>query len=141
MKKTLGYASETIEDQTVSVFEFLDEEMAEEKGDWLLLLEHPYLAENDGLGGAMMAEYLSALRCEEVMPRAIIFLHAAVGMLLEDSPYLEDLCALENQGVAIYACRLSADYLQHSGHLCLGQAVSMRLISQLIASTVRVVTL
>jgi|GEM_PF-4121687 len=141
MKKTLGYATETIEDKTTTVFEFLDEELAEQKGDWLLILEHPFLAENDGLGGAMMGEYLSALRSEEVMPRAIVFLHAAVSMLLEDSPYLEDLCALEKQGVEIYACRLSADYFQISGHLCLGGFVSMRIISQLIATTVRVVTL
>ena len=141
MKKAFGYTAETVDDKTTTVFEFLDEEISEHKGDWLLILEHPYLAANDGLGGAMMSEYLAALRCEEVMPRAIVFLHAAVSMLLEDSPYLEDLCALENQGVEIYACRMSADYLQLSGRICLGRAVSLRIISQLIASTVRVVTL
>jgi selenium metabolism protein YedF len=74
-------------------------------------------------------------------PQTVIFFNAGVWLTLDDSPVLEDLRALGDQGVTMLAC---GTCLRHYGvleRLAVGQVSNMYDIAEAMLSAGRVVTL
>jgi len=72
---------------------------------------------NDGMGKAdetlqhkLLGKYLELIQQNEVLPNAICFYTDGVKMVVEGSPILKQLEALENKGVRLVVCSTCLDY-------------------------------
>lgn len=75
----------------------------------VLLLDKTCLGANDALGARLVKYFMQALIHNRVKPRAVVLVHEAARLALEDSPILKELSILEEQGVRILVCVVSAD--------------------------------
>jgi intracellular sulfur oxidation DsrE/DsrF family protein len=77
------------------------------------------LISNHGMGKSdlelqlkLMDTYLGLLSENNMLPYAICFYTDGVRLVVEDSPVLEKLQALESQGVRLIVCKTCLDYLK-----------------------------
>ncbi|MDK9699936.1 MAG: DsrE family protein [bacterium] len=84
----------------------------------------------DELGEKLYLNFWRTLAEGTHRPRSICFLHQAVKSLLPDSPVLDALKILANDGVSIYACRTCCDYYKITEQVVIGKIVSMGDIQQ-----------
>lgn len=80
---------------------------------------------NDGLGAVLMKGFFYALSQMEILPEKILFYNGGVKWTTEDSEALEDLKAMEAQGVEILSCGTCLDYYRCADKLMIGEVTNM----------------
>ncbi|MCX8023291.1 MAG: hypothetical protein N2745_11030 [Syntrophorhabdaceae bacterium] len=92
----------------------------------VIILGSEHIGKGDEtLGYAIMMTFLETLIKREDRPKAIIFWNTAVKLLVEGSPAVPRLKALEEKGVELLAGRLCLTDLCIADTVVVGKAVSM----------------
>lgn len=77
------------------------------------------------LGSILIRAFFHTLGEVEPVPDIIIFLNTGVRLACESSPVLDDLCALEAEGIEMLACGTCLGYLELKEKLAVGQVSNM----------------
>ena len=80
---------------------------------------------DDELGAQLMKTFMYALRSADVLPEKILFFNTGAKLTAEGSPVLEDLQAMEEEGVQIMTCGVCA------GHFGLKEKIQAGIISNM----------
>ena len=91
----------------------------------VILLDKPGLGSTDALGARLLRHFMKALVHSRVKPRAVILVHEASRLALEGSEVQQDLSILEEQGVRVLVCVVSADEFGISDSLKVGFIADM----------------
>jgi selenium metabolism protein YedF len=92
------------------------------------------------LGHLLIRSFLHALTEVSGRPDTIIFFNTGVKLTVRGSEVLEDLQALENNGVEILICGTCLDYFGLKGKIAVGQVSNMYTIAETMLSANRLVT-
>ena len=95
----------------------------------------------DELGTILIRGFFHTLGEVQPLPNTIIFFNTGVNLVCEGSPVLEDLCALENEGIEILACGTCLNYLELTDKLAVGQVSNMYSIAETMLAAGKVVNL
>jgi selenium metabolism protein YedF len=93
------------------------------------------------LGNLLIRAFFHALGEVEPLPRTVIFFNTGVKLVCQDSMVLDDLCALEAEGVEMLACGTCLDYLGLMEKLAVGQVSNMYDIAETMLRAGKVVNL
>lgn len=96
---------------------------------------------NPELGERLMKFFLKSVLHNRVKPRAIILLNEAVHLATEESQVLGELVVLEEQGVRVMVCVLSADEYGIEDGLKVGSVADMDNICEFLLTAWKVITL
>jgi len=91
------------------------------------------------LGRVLMSAFLHTLGEVSPKPRRIIFFNTGVRLVVEGSEVLEDLRALEGQGVEILVCGTCLNYFGLTDKVGVGRVSNMYEIAETLLSAERVV--
>ena len=91
------------------------------------------------LGRILMKSFLYSLTQLEELPQTVLFFNGGVRMTTEGSESLEDLKALESQGVEILSCGTCLDFYGLKDKLLVGGITNMYVIAQTMAGAGNVV--
>lgn len=86
---------------------------------------------NDELGRTLMKSFLFSLTEQEVLPKKVLFYNSAAFLTAEDSPVLQDLKALEEEGVEILTCGICVEFYGLKGKVAVGEITNMYRIVEL----------
>ncbi len=93
------------------------------------------------LGDILIRGFFHTLGEVRPLPDTIIFFNTGVKLTCEGSPVLDDLCALENEGIEILSCGTCLNYLNLTEKLAVGQISNMYSIAEAILGAGKVVNL
>ncbi len=111
-------------------------------GPLVLLVASDSIGRGDPeLGAFLMKSLLRTLTEAQTRPQTILFLNAGVRLACQDSPVLEDLCALEAGGIDLLACGTCLGYYGLKDKLAVGQVSNMADIAEAMMQAGKVVTL
>ena len=96
---------------------------------------------NDDLGKRLLKHFMAAVVHNRVKPRAIILLNSAVSLAVEDGDVLHKLIVLEEQGIKVMVCVMSADEYKVEEALKVGSVADMDSICEHMLSAWKVITL
>ena len=106
------------------------------------------LITNNGMGRGdqtlqhkLIVKYLELLRLNESLPNAICFYTDGVNLVLDDSPALEQLRALESRGVRLIVCSTCLDFYGLTDRVRVGIVGGMADILEAQAKADKVITL
>ena len=85
---------------------------------------------NEELGRALLKAFLFALTQQETLPAAILFYNAGAAVTCEGSASLEDLQALQSQGVEILTCGTCLNFYGLTEKLRVGEVTNMYVIAE-----------
>lgn len=91
------------------------------------------------LGRILMKSFLYSLTQLDELPQTVLFFNVGVRMTTEGSESLEDLKALESQGVEILSCGTCLDFYGLKDKLLVGGITNMYVIAQTMAGAGNVV--
>ena len=97
--------------------------------------------DNLQLGSLLMQSFLHTLYSLTSVPETIIFINNGVKLVTDDSPALEDLRRLENQGIEILACGTCLTRLQLIDKVAVGQVSNMYTIADTLLRAQKVLSL
>lgn len=80
---------------------------------------------NDELGEVLMKGYFYTLTERRPLPKAVLFVNSGITLTVEDSPVLEHIRTLEEQGVEILSCGTCLDYYMLKDKLAVGGVTNM----------------
>ncbi len=83
---------------------------------------------NDELGSTLMKSYLFALTEADKKPKTLIFVNKGVTLVCEDSPCLDAIQALADEGVEIMACGACLNFYGLTEALVIGTISNMYMI-------------
>lgn len=86
---------------------------------------------SEELGRTLMRSFLFSLTEQEHLPEKILFYNGGAKLTAEGSPVLEDLKALEAEGVEILTCGICVEYYDFKDKLMVGAATNMYRIVEL----------
>jgi selenium metabolism protein YedF len=95
----------------------------------------------DELGAILVRGFFHTLGEVEPLPQKIIFFNTGVRLACEGSPVLEDLHALEEQGLEMLVCGTCLGYFELKEKLAVGQVSNMYDIAEAMLSAGKVVNL
>ena len=108
--------------------------------NYIIVLNKDSLGSGDEkLGKMLMKSYIFSLTELENLPRKILLYHSGALLTAKDSPVLDDLKAIENQGTEILTCGICIDYYGLQDKLAVGSVTNMYRIVD-IQQAYRVVT-
>jgi selenium metabolism protein YedF len=93
------------------------------------------------LGNILVRGFFHTLGEVQPVPQTIIFFNTGVKLVCEDSPVLDDLCALEAKGVEVLACGTCLSYLGLGEKLAAGQVSNMYDIAETMLGAGKVLNL
>jgi selenium metabolism protein YedF len=93
------------------------------------------------LGSILIRGFFHTLGEVKPTPQTIILFNSGVKLACEGSPVLDDLCALETEGIEILVCGTCLGYLELTGKLVAGQVSNMYDIAEAMLAASKVVTL
>lgn len=96
---------------------------------------------SDELGNILVRGFFHTLGEVEPLPDTIIFFNRGVKLVIESSPVLEDLGALQERGVRILACGTCLDYFDLKDEVGVGQISNMYTIAETLLGAGKVVPL
>ena len=73
---------------------------------------------NDELGHVLMKSFIFAVTQLDELPKKMVFYNGGAKLTVEDSPALEDLKSLAEQGVEIMTCGTCLDYYVTQRQAC-----------------------
>ena len=85
---------------------------------------------NDELGKTLMKAFIFALTQQDKLPKTILFYNGGASLTCEGSPMLEDLKALEAQGVEIMTCGTCLNFYGLTEKLAVGSVTNMYVIAE-----------
>lgn len=91
------------------------------------------------LGRILMKSFLYSLTQLDELPQTVLFFNGGVRMTTEGSESIEDLKALESQGVEILSCGTCLDFYGLKDKLLVGGVTNMYVIAQTMAEAGNVV--
>ena len=94
---------------------------------------------NDELGGILSKSIIYSMLEVEPKPDAIIFMNSGVKLAVEGSKALDDLQALNDQGVDILVCGTCLDYYKLKDKLAVGEISNAYTISETLLGAGKVV--
>jgi len=80
---------------------------------------------NDELGEVLMKGYFYTLTERMPLPKAILFVNSGIRLTVEDSPVLDHIKRLEENGVEILSCGTCLDYYMMKDKLAVGGVTNM----------------
>ncbi len=86
--------------------------------------------EHAELGGILIRSFFHALGEVKPTPVTILFFNSGVKLVVQDSPVLQDLQALANQGVEILACGTCLGYYDLTDQVAVGEVSNMYTIAE-----------
>lgn len=93
------------------------------------------------LGTILIRAFFHTLTESQALPQMIIFYNSGVKLVVEGSPILDDVRALEGQGVEILACGTCLGYFNLKERLAVGSVSNMYAIVETLLSAGRVLTI
>ena len=103
---------------------------------------------NDGMGKGdpalqhkLIVKYLELIQMNESLPNAITFYTDGVKMVVEGSPVLEQLRALESKGVRLIVCSTCLEYYKLTDKVKIGIVGGMTDIIEVQVKAEKVITL
>jgi selenium metabolism protein YedF len=96
---------------------------------------------NAELGQILVRGFFHTLGEVEPRPATIIFFNAGVKLACQGSPVLEDLCALEAEGIELLVCGTCLNYFELTDELAAGQVSNMYDIAETMLRAGNVVNL
>ena len=103
---------------------------AAQKKTVVIISTDPMGEGNEELGRALLKAFLFALTQQETLPAAILFYNAGAAVTCEGSASLEDLQALQSQGVEILTCGTCLNYYGLTEKLRVGEVTNMYVIAE-----------
>lgn len=94
---------------------------------------------DDVLGRQLLKAFLYALSQQDTLPKTILFYNGGAKMTVEGSPALEDLKAMEAQGVEILTCGTCLNHYGLSEKLAVGGVTNMYVIVEKMTGASRIV--
>lgn len=88
---------------------------------------------NDELGKLLMKGFLYALSQQEQLPKTILFYNGGAHIPIQDSVSVEDLKAMEAQGVEILTCGTCLDFYGLKDQLAVGGVTNMYSIVEILS--------
>src|SRR5699024_2971975 len=86
---------------------------------------------NEELGRTLLKSFIFSLTEQEKLPAKMLFYNAGALLTVEDSPILDDLKALEEQGVEILTCGICVEFYGLKDKLAVGGITNMYRIVEL----------
>ncbi len=106
---------------------------------YLVAVASDTMGEGDpALGKILMKGFLYALSQMDTLPETILFYNGGVMLTTEGSESLEDLKAMEEQGVKIYSCGTCLDFYNRKDLLEVGEVTNMYTIVELMAKAEKI---
>ena len=93
----------------------------------------------DDLGKALLKAFVFALTQQDKLPKTILFYNGGAALTCEGSPMLEDLKALEAQGVEIMTCGTCLNFYGLTEKLAVGSVTNMYAIVEKLTQAGNVV--
>jgi selenium metabolism protein YedF len=93
------------------------------------------------LGNILIRGFFHTLGEVEPLPQTIILFNTGVKLACEGSPVLDDLCALEADGIEILACGTCLNYFELTNELAVGGVSNMYDIAETMLGAGKVVNL
>ena len=93
------------------------------------------------LGNILIRGFFHSLGEVEPLPRTILFFNTGVKLACQGSPVLDDLCALEAEGVEMLVCGTCLGYFEIKEELAAGQVSNMYDIAETMLRAGKVVSL
>jgi selenium metabolism protein YedF len=115
---------------------------AQESGQTVLAVSSDTMGRgDDDLGRLLLRNHLHVL-CE-VTPRpdVIVFLNSGVRLAVEGSPALDDLRALEGEGVRLLLCGTCLGHFELKEQVAVGEVSNMYAISETMLRAAKVINL
>ena len=94
---------------------------------------------NDDLGKTLMKGFIFALSQQDVLPKTILFYNGGASIPTEGSVSLEDLKAMEAQGVEILTCGTCLDFYGLKDKLAVGGVTNMYSIVEKLTKAGKVI--
>ena len=94
---------------------------------------------DDELGHILMKSFLFAVTQLDELPEKMVFYNGGAKLTVEDSPALEDLKSLEEQGVEIMTCGTCLDFYGIKDKLAVGTVTNMYSIVETMQQAGRVI--
>lgn len=94
---------------------------------------------NDDLGKVLIKGFIFAVTQLDTLPKAMLFYNGGATLTAEGSDCLEDLKALEEQGVEILTCGTCLDYYGLKEKLAVGTVTNMYTIAEKLAGADRLI--
>ena len=94
---------------------------------------------DDALGRTLMKGFIYALSQQEVLPAAVLFYNGGASIPTEGSVSLEDLKAMEAQGVEILTCGTCLDFYGLKDKLAVGGVTNMYSIVEKLSKAGKVI--
>jgi len=107
----------------------------------ILIGSHMMGTGNEELGKRLLRHFLGAIIHNRVKPRAIILTNSAVQLAADEGDVLHKLIILEEQGIKIMVCVVSADEYKLDEQLKVGSIADMDAIADTMLSAWKVITL
>lgn len=96
-------------------------------------------AGNDELGKVLMKGFIYGLSQLDVLPEKILFYNGGVTLTTEGSDSIEDLKAMEAQGVQIFSCGTCLNYYGLTEKLMVGEVTNMYSIVEAMAAAAKII--
>ena len=96
---------------------------------------------SEELGNILVRGFFHTLGEVEPLPQTIIFFNAGVKLACEGSPVLDDLRALEAEGIEMLVCGTCLGYFELTDKLAVGQVSNMYDIAETMLGAGKVVNL
>lgn len=128
-----GAVKETVEEDTCTCEE-------EKKGDMIVVVASDRMGSgNDALGKVLMKGFIFAVAQLDELPKKILFYNGGATLTVEGSDSLEDLKAMEEQGVEILTCGTCLDYYEVKDKLAVGSVTNMYSIVEAMAEAGKII--
>ena len=92
------------------------------------------------LGAILIRTFFHTLTESQPLPQTIIFYNSGVKLVVEDSPILDNLRALEAKGIELLACGTCLGYYNLKERIAVGSISNMYAIAETLLSADRVLT-
>ena len=94
---------------------------------------------DEALGRILMKGFFYAVSQLDTLPAGILFYNSGIFLTTEESETVEDLKAMEAQGVKILSCGTCLDYYQRKDNLLVGEIGNMYDIVQAMAEARKII--
>ena len=109
------------------------------KGEVLLITSDKLGHGDDELGSILMKSFINVIAVGSKLPEKVIFYNSAVNLTLKDTPCIEDLKNLEENGTEIFVCGTCADYYNIKEKMAAGKISNMKTIAEILQNAVKII--
>lgn len=136
-----GLFAVTIEKKT-SAETLKQKKLVEVDENYVIAIQSEHMGRGDEkLGKILIKSFIYTVRETKPYPKSILFFNSGVKLTVEESEVLDDLKALENEGVEIISCGTCLDYFNLKDKLGVGSISNMYTIYEKMRNSTNVVTI